>query len=81
MKSLMVLVLALFTSGSAVAQATSWKIDPIHSSITFAIDYMVLTEVTGNFKEFNSTMTSEGEVPGMSSVNVAIKDSKHQHRQ
>ena len=73
MKSLMVLVLALFTSGSAVAQATFWKIDPVHSSITFAIDYMVLSEVTGNFKEYNSTMTSDGEMPGMSTVNVAIK--------
>jgi polyisoprenoid-binding protein YceI len=75
MKSLKMLVLALFVAAMAAAQPTTWKSDPAHSNITFAVDYMVLTEVTGNFKEFNATMTSDGENLGNPSVNVSIKTS------
>ena len=74
MKLLTLTAVAFFTSGFVVAQPTTWKIDPAHSSVTFAIDYMVLTEVTGNFKEFSATMTSEGGEAGKSNaVQVSIK--------
>jgi len=73
MRWTMMLVLALLVSGMAVAQPTTWKVDPAHSSITFSVDYMVLTEVRGNFKEFSAAMTSEGDEPEKSSVNVSIK--------
>jgi polyisoprenoid-binding protein YceI len=73
MKSFALLVVALFVTGIAAAQPTVWKVDPVHSNITFAVDYMVLTEVTGNFRDFSATMVSDSVNPGKSSVNVVIK--------
>jgi len=73
MKSFALLVVTLFITGISSGQPTVWKIDPVHSNITFAVDYMVLTEVTGNFRDFSGTMISDSVNPGKSSVNVAIK--------
>ena len=73
MKSFALLVVTLFITGISAGQPTVWKIDPVHSNITFAVDYMVLTEVTGNFRDFSGTMISDSVNPGKSSVNVAIK--------
>jgi polyisoprenoid-binding protein YceI len=73
MKWFKILILTLFVATIATAQPTIWKADPAHSNITFAVDYMVLTEVTGNFREFSGTMTCEGDTPEKSKVNVSIK--------
>ena len=73
MKFFALLVVTLFVAGVAAAQPTVWKVDPVHSNITFAVDYMVLTEVTGNFRDFSATMVSDSVNPGKSSVNVVIK--------
>jgi polyisoprenoid-binding protein YceI len=73
MKFFALLVVTLFVTGIAAAQPTVWKVDPVHSNITFAVDYMVLTEVTGNFRDFSATMISDSVNPGKSSVNVVIK--------
>jgi polyisoprenoid-binding protein YceI len=68
---LLAAVLALF--GTTHAQTTTWQIDPVHSSIAFSVDYMVLTEVTGRFNEFSGTLQQEGEDFTRSSVNLDIK--------
>ena len=73
MKSIIMITLVLASLGTVTAQTTSWQIDPVHSSISFAVDYMVLTEVTGNFKDFNGTITEEGEDITKSKINVGIK--------
>ena len=73
MKSLVILASALLAVSVATAQPTVWKTDAVHSNVSFAIDYMVLTEVTGNFKEFSATMTTDGENLEKGSVNVTLK--------
>jgi polyisoprenoid-binding protein YceI len=73
MKRLMILVLSLCATALAIAQPATWKADPAHSNISFAVDYMVLTEVTGNFKEFSATMASDGDDLAKATVNVSIK--------
>lgn len=73
MKSLLMLVASMFAFAITAAQPTVWKTDPAHSNITFAVDYMVLTEVTGNFKEFSATMTTEGESLEKGAVNASIR--------
>jgi polyisoprenoid-binding protein YceI len=73
MKLFLMLATTVFAFSVAAAQPTVWKSDMAHSNITFAVDYMVLTEVTGNFKEFNATMTTEGDRLENGSVNVSIK--------
>lgn len=75
MKTIITIAAVLFTLNAATAQTTSWQIDPVHSSITFGVDYMVLTEVTGNFSDFGGTLQQHGGDFTKSKVNVSIKTS------
>jgi len=39
--------------------AITWKIDPVHSEIQFKVKHLMITTVTGYFKEFNLTAETE----------------------
>jgi len=55
------LVLFLIISFSAsFAQTTSWKFDNAHTQIKFTVKHLVISEVTGNFKKFDGTVTTNG---------------------
>lgn len=42
--------------------ATSkWTVDPTHSEVQFKVKHLMITNVTGNFTEFNANATTEGE--------------------
>jgi polyisoprenoid-binding protein YceI len=41
--------------------ATTWKIDPAHSEITFKVKHLMITTVTGYFKVFEGQLVTEGE--------------------
>lgn len=75
MKKFMLLFALVLMFNITNAQTTSWKIDPAHSSISFAVDYMVLTEVSGSFKDFSGTLQQEGEDFSKSSIDVSINAS------
>ena len=60
MTSLKNLLLGLATSAallSGTAAASDWDIDPTHSSISFTVDHMVISEVQGKFDQFSGTIT------------------------
>ncbi|MHA4809054.1 YceI family protein [Flavitalea flava] len=40
---------------------TSWIIDPSHSEIQFKVKHLVITTITGSFKEFSGTVTAGDE--------------------
>ncbi len=40
---------------------TTWKIDPMHSEIQFKVKHMMISNVTGSFTEFESTLKHEGD--------------------
>lgn len=40
---------------------TKWTYDPAHSSISFTIEHMVISEVTGNFTKFDGSVISDQE--------------------
>jgi len=40
---------------------TKWSLDPIHSEITFKVKHLMISTVTGNFKQFNLTVETENE--------------------
>jgi len=42
-------------------EATKWVIDPAHSEVQFKVKHMMITTVTGSFKEFNSSVETTGE--------------------
>lgn len=40
---------------------TKWLLDPAHSEIQFKVKHLMITTVTGNFKEFNAEVETQGE--------------------
>jgi polyisoprenoid-binding protein YceI len=44
---------------AALSQAqTTWKCDPSHSSISFSVGYLGISNVTGDFGKYSGTLTS-----------------------
>lgn len=41
--------------------ATKWVIDPMHSEVQFKVKHLVISTVTGSFKNFEGTVESEGD--------------------
>jgi polyisoprenoid-binding protein YceI len=50
--------------------ATTWKIDPAHSTVEFAVKHMMFTTVRGRFKSFTGTIEADERTPKNSSVSV-----------
>ncbi len=46
-------MIVLFGITSLWAQTKEWKLDRAHSSVTFTIKHMVISEVTGRFDDFD----------------------------
>lgn len=38
-----------------------WKIDPMHSEVQFKIKHLMISNVTGSFKDFDATLESESD--------------------
>jgi polyisoprenoid-binding protein YceI len=51
------IALLLFATGSAFAQ-TTWTVDKAHSKIGFSVPHMAVSEVEGNFKDFDATVVT-----------------------
>jgi polyisoprenoid-binding protein YceI len=60
MKKLNTLVVAMLVVGVGMAQS-SWTIDKAHSNIGFSVAHMVVSETTGNFKDFDAKVTSTAD--------------------
>jgi len=43
------------------AAKTVWNIDPTHSEIQFKVKHLVISTVTGHFREFEGTVETEGD--------------------
>ena len=52
--------LLLLTVSFTFAQST-WKFDKAHSRVGFSVSYLVITDVEGNFEEFEGAITSNGD--------------------
>jgi polyisoprenoid-binding protein YceI len=53
-----VLFTMLLGAVSLMAQKSGWTLDKAHTNITFSIRHMVISEVTGKFKDFDITFSS-----------------------
>lgn len=42
-------------------KTTKWVVDPMHSEVQFKVKHLVISTVTGQFKEFNAELESEDE--------------------
>ena len=46
-----------FLSASVFAQTSSWKVDPMHSQLSFSTTHLGISDVDGLFKKFEATAT------------------------
>jgi polyisoprenoid-binding protein YceI len=58
MKKLNVFLMAMLATSAAFAQ-TSWKVDKAHAKVGFNATHLVVTEVEGQFKDFDITVSSK----------------------
>lgn len=60
MKKLIVALIAIITVNSTIAQ-TKWEVDKTHSSVDFSITHLLISEVSGNFKNFKVTAIADDD--------------------
>jgi polyisoprenoid-binding protein YceI len=72
MKTVLAFLLAIGIQG-AIAQPSTWKVDPAHSNVEFTVTHMMISEVTGRFKDFFVTLTQNNEDFSGSSLTATIK--------
>ncbi len=70
MKKILVLVLVLVAS---VTAQNKWKIEKSHSNINFSVAHLVVSEVTGKFKEFSGIVENSKEDFSDMKIDIAIK--------
>ena len=63
----------VFLCFSLYAQEVTWEIDKAHSSINFSISHMVISDVTGNFTQFDGEVIAPSEDFTNTKVNIIIK--------
>jgi polyisoprenoid-binding protein YceI len=47
----------LLVAAPALAQATEYEVDPMHSTVGFSVKHMMVTNVRGEFRKFKGTAT------------------------
>lgn len=53
-------------------QTTKWVLDPTHSEILFKVKHLMITNVKGEFRKFDASLTSDGNNFSKAKVNVTI---------
>jgi polyisoprenoid-binding protein YceI len=59
--ALLFMVIFTFASVTITTAQTKWNLDKAHSKVGFSVSHMVITDVEGNFKDFDATVTTTGE--------------------
>lgn len=65
-------IVILFTQ-PLLSQSAEWKFDKSHSNITFAISHMLISEVTGTFKDFDIVFQSAKDDFSDASIEAVTK--------
>src|SRR5262245_24897601 len=62
---------------SAVVQTvtgrTTWAIDPVHSSVEFAVRHLMITTVKGRFTDVQGTVVVDEATPSASSADITVQ--------
>lgn len=73
MKALTLPILTgLLFSTSSIAATTSWTIDPAHSSASFKVKHMMISDVRGSFRDVQGTLSFDENNLENSKVDVTI---------
>lgn len=57
---------------TATTTKTIWALDPTHSELTFKVKHLMITNVKGEFRNFNATIESEGDDFSQASVQATV---------
>lgn len=60
MKTIKLFAFLLLTAGLTFAQ-TKWSFDKAHSEIGFSVTHLIISEVDGNFQNFDGSIVSNGD--------------------
>lgn len=61
------------TATSTRTTPTTWQLDPMHSSVEFAVKHMMMTTVRGRFKEISATLRGDRDHPDEAGVDATIQ--------
>lgn len=53
--------------------STTWKLDPTHSELTFKVKHMMISNVKGEFTNFDAEITTEDNTFSKAKVSASIK--------
>jgi len=68
-----ILVLTIISAFAASAQNSGWRVDKAHTSVGFAVRHMVISQVTGNFKDFDITVSASKDDFSDAVIDATIK--------
>src|SRR5215211_2859511 len=60
------------TAATAPATRTTWRIDPSHSHVEFAVRHLMITTVRGRFGAVQGTVVTDDADPARAEVDVVI---------
>ncbi len=73
MLRVLLLILAVLLAGPAAHTQNVWKMDKSHSQVLFSVSHMVLSEVTGTFRDFDVMLESSRDDFTDAKVSATIK--------
>ncbi len=73
MKPLRLLAVSFLVLSPALAQASTWEIDPAHSTVEFSVRHMMVTTVKGQFQKVKGAVELDEKDPTKSSVEVSVE--------
>jgi len=53
-------------------QETKWAIDPTHSKVAFKVKHLMISNVLGNFKEFEGRVSTDGDDFSTAEINFTL---------
>jgi polyisoprenoid-binding protein YceI len=71
MKRIFLIGAVLLSTASLFAQ-TKWSVDKAHSSVRFSVEHLVISEVEGQFKDFDGSISSPSADFSNAQVNFTI---------
>jgi polyisoprenoid-binding protein YceI len=66
------IVIAMIVALPVLANADSWQIDPMHTSVEFTVRHMMISNIKGVFEKTSGTVTVEGSDPTSAKIDATI---------
>lgn len=65
-------VVLFFISFLSISAQTKWTIDKAHTKVQFSATHLIISEVTGEFKDFDGTVETNGDDFSNAKVNFTV---------